>query len=346
MKSANELNFLGSTMLGLATILALVATANSQETGKIVIVNQDGENVDSSEIQLVQPKPNVQDRGGANRESRIELKGNVKKQDGKWVVTDADGNEQEIDIQGAQSIIINQGVESVDENGENKTKRFGKAIIVGPDGKRHEIELGGSLLGGAADLKFPGFNGIMRAERINNSFMIGVNCRPVSDALRAQLGLDPDVGLVVINVSGDSPAEAAGLEKHDVLMFADDTQLAQQSDLVEVVQRAGKENAQVSLTVIRAGKETGIDVTPVKRPDSTVVEGMPKMFNAFPDLEGRGFNMQFRQMGPGLIVGEDMEGDFQIEFEKEMQEMEARMDALRKQMEQQLQEQLKQNDKE
>lgn len=346
MKNVNVLNLMGSLMLGLATNFAFMTIVDAQEPGDIVIVNPDGEQVQASEIQRVQPgSKGIQENAGPTGGTRIKVKGNIQHKGGKWVVTDAEGNEQEIDIQGAQSIIINQAVESVDEDGENKTKRVGKAIIVGPDGKRHEIELGGSLMGGAAEFDMPGFNGIMSAQMINNSFMIGVNCKPASEAMRAQLGLDADEGLVVLNVSKDSPAEVAGVEKHDILMFADGTQLVKQSDLVEVVQQAGKEKSKVSLTAIRAGKEVEIDVSPVERPESMTVHGISNLFKAFPDGEGRGFNMQFRQMGPGLIVGEDMENDFQIEFENEMKEMEARMDELRKQMEEQMQEQLNEKDK-
>lgn len=326
-----SLKVLGVFALGLATSVALTVACQGQDAGTeengIIIVNQDGEKVTASEIQGQAAKVS----GGI----KIKAKGAIQKKDGKWIVTDADGNEKEIDIQGAQSIVLNQSIESVTENGENKTKRVGKAIIIGPDGKRHEIELGGPMIDGGLQFDFPGFNGIMRAEQIDNSFMIGVNCQPVSDAMRAQLELDAESGLVVVHVSDDSPAHAAGIQKHDILMFADDRQLAKQLDLVEVVQTAGKEKGRISLTVIRAGKEIGVEVSPVERPESSIVGGMPGIFRAFPGQDGRGFKMQFRQMGPGMIIGGNLDQDFHIEIEKQMKEVEARMNALRKQMEEQ-----------
>ncbi len=324
----------GMFVIGLAIGVTWTANSTAQEDGKksseIVIVNQDGEKVKAAEIQIVQPKPaGDQDTAG----SGIKVKGNVRNENGKWVVTDAEGNEQEIDIQGAQSIIVNQAVESVNENGESRTKRVGKAIIIGPDGQRHEIELGDPLAGGATQFDFPGFSGIVSAEQVNSTFMIGVHCEPVSEALSAQLELDADTGLVVLNVSDDSPAQAAGIQKHDILMFADDRQLSRQVDLVEAVQMAGKEKGKISLTVIRAGKEIGIDVSPVERPESAQIGGMPGIFRAFPDQNGRGFNMQFRQMGPGLIMGGNLDEDFQKQVEAQMKEVEVQMEALRKQME-------------
>ena len=339
MKNRTHFRIFGTLVLGLATGVALTIVSQGQEvdsTGNdIEIINQDGEKVRASSIQIVQPKPTGnQDQSEANAGAKI--KGSIQNRDGKWIVTDAEGNEKEIDIQGAQSVIINQAVESVNENGESKTKRMGKAIIVGPDGKRHEIELGGPMIGEAAQFEFPGFRGIMQAEQVNNSFMIGINCEPVSEALSAQLELDANTGLVVLHVGDDSPAQAAGINKHDILMFADDRQLTKQADLVEAVQTAGKEKSKISLTLIRAGKEIGVDVSPVERPESELVGGMPGIFRVFPGENGGGFNMQFREMGPGVIMGGNLDEDFQKQVEAQMKEVENRMKELRQQMDAQL----------
>ena len=102
------------------------------------------------------------------------------------------------------------------------------------------------------------------------------------------------------------------------------------------MQTAGKEKIEISLTIIRAGKEIGVDVSPVERPESPTIGGMPNIFRAFPDANGGGFKMQFRQMGPGLIMGGNLDQDFHIEFEKQLKEVEARMESLRKQLEEQL----------
>eukprot|EP01048_Picozoa_sp_COSAG05_P039507 COSAG05_NODE_19678_length_289_cov_0.815789_1_plen_96_part_11 len=58
----------------------------------------------------------------------------------------------------------------------------------------------------------------------NKGFAIGSIYRPVNEAMRSQLGLG-DRGLLVLSVSNDSPAAKAGIEKHDVLIFADDKEL-------------------------------------------------------------------------------------------------------------------------
>ncbi len=325
MKST--LNLFGVLTLGMMTCWAMSFTVQAQEDEPIVIINQDGEKVKPSVIRV---------QGFANGGKVVggKQKGTggifVQSKDGKLSVKDADGNTRELDIEGARSITVNQAEQVIVNDGERQTKRIGKAIVIGPDGERHEIELGG-------DGGLPGFAGIVKAERVNNRFMIGVNCEPVGEALRSQLQLEPETGLVVAQVSKESPAEAAGIKNHDILMFADDRQLIKQSDLSEAVQVAGQEKTKVSLTLIRGGKEIGIEVTPTERSESdfTGME-MPKLF-MFDRAGGPGrFNMQFRQMGPGVIFeGKLDEEGFHKDMEKQMQAMQEQMEAMRLQMQQQ-----------
>ncbi len=324
---------LGSFSLGMLVGLTMVVPALAQENKDVVqieIVNQDGEPVKASEIQFQGTA-----KAGGKSAGGIRVQRN---QDGKLTVTDSDGNEQKIDVEGARSIIVNQSVETVDNNGEKQTKRVGKAIIIGPDGQRHEIDLGGGELG---EFSFPGFVGVAKADRVNNSFMIGVNCEPVSPVLQSQLKLEMGVGLVVSRISADSPAQAAAIQQHDILMFADDTPLAKQSDLTESVQTAGKEKGKISLTIIRAGKKIGVDVTPVERPESeNLFDGLPGVFQ-FPNAGGPGgINMQFRQMGPGVIIDKDFDGmadeNFHRDIEQQMEAMRKQMDELHQQMQKQI----------
>ena len=313
--------------------------ATAQDSGpevQIEIVNQDGETVAPSKIQFQQKQDKATAKAGVTITSK----------DGKIIIVDADGTEREIDVQGAQSIIVNQSVKSIMKDGDQKTETFGKAVIIGPDGKRQEIELSAPVDGAAGvnwqGLDFPGFAGVFKADRLDNKFMIGVNCEPTSEALNAQLKLESGTGLVVNHVGTDTPAEAGGIQLHDILMFADDRQLVKQSDLVETVQTAGKENSQLELTVIRAGKEIGVEVTPVERPAITVGvrSGMRpgQKFEILPELNGRNFDLKFKQMGPGLIIGEEMQQDLKIQFEDQIKQMKIQMEQLEKQMKEQFEE--------
>ena len=334
----NKFRLFGMFVLGVATCVGMSVAVQAQED-EIIIVNQDGEKVKPTKYRIqgsAKGRAHAKGQGGGGS-------GGISIQDknGKIVITDSNGEKRELDIQGARSIVVNQSEETVDNNGERQTKRVGKAIIIGPDGERHEIDLGG----GGAGLNFPGFAGLAKAERVSKGFMIGVHCEPIGETLRSQLQLDSEVGLVVVEVTKGSPAETAGVEKHDILMFADDQELGKQSDLSESVQTAGKEKSKLSLTVIRAGKEIGVDVSPVERPESDFTARLvPEVF-MFDGPGGPGrFNMQFRQLGPGMIVDGNLEQDFHKDFEKQMDDVRKKMDEMQEQMRQRLEGQLD-NDK-
>ena len=101
---------------------------------------------------------------------------------------------------------------------------------------------------------------------------------------------------------------------------------------MDAVQRAGKENSKLSLTVIRKGKEIGIDIAPVKRPAGEQLElpgGFKGVVEMLPQFEGNvPFDFEFKQMGPGVILGPDFNRD---DFHKRMQEQ---MEAMRAEIEQ------------
>ncbi len=314
---------------GLAFLILAGPLFGQQNQNEVEIINQDGENVKTRVI-AVQNVDNGDEAGIT-----------VKNEDGKITIIEADGTKREIDVSGAQSIIVNQSVKSIMKDGEKETQTFGKAIIIGPDGERQEIELGGPIEGqwnlDADQLGLRGrLPGMLRLQRNDVSkYMIGVNCTPVADAIRAQLKLESGVGLVVDHVGTDTPAAAAGLELHDILMFADDKQLTEISDLVAAVQNAGKENNKMSLTVIREGKEVGIDVSPVERPESEQMP-IPGYLKVFPQLKGDQFDLQMRQLGPGVIIGQDMTrenlNEVQEKMAKQLEELQAEMQRMQKMM--------------
>ena len=317
----------------------------AQETKTDVqIINRDGENVSPRVIAIQKSDDAQADQAKADASALAGGGISIKNEDGKIIIVDADGTTREIDVNGAQSIIVNQSVKSIMKDGEKQTKSFGKAIIIGPDGKRQEIELGGPV-DGTMKLVIPEFAGldnvlpgVMRLDRTQaNKFVIGVNCAPVSESLSSQLNLETGVGLVVESISDDSPASVAGLKKHDIMMYVDDTQLIKTSDLVDAVQRAGKEKSKLSLTAIRGGKEITIEVAPAERPAMEQADGQEGMFQMWPQLNGDQFDLQFKQMGPGVIVGSDqLPADFHAHVQKQMEEMQAEIQRMQQTMKDQM----------
>jgi PDZ domain len=95
----------------------------------------------------------------------------------------------------------------------------GTAVIsVDKDGERRVkvLKLGGD--GGKPTISFT--NADVRS--IGPKTWLGVALNEVSEQVANQLPIDPGTGLVVEHVSQDSPADKAGLQKHDVLVRLDD----------------------------------------------------------------------------------------------------------------------------
>lgn len=297
------------------SVLGTNASAQDQENDiEIKIVNRDGEEVNSAEVQLA---PGVNGAAAAGGVS-------ITNKDGKITIVDSNGERREIDVSDAQSIIVNQSVRSIMKNGEEKRETFGKAIIIGPDGTRQEIEL---APGQPAPMVFGKLNpggrwNQIQAQPVQSGFMIGVNCSTISEVLSKQLQLEPNIGLVVESVAESTPSSEAGIKEHDILMYAADQQLSTIKDLTDLIQVAGKDKSKISITLLRAGKEVSVEVTPTERPAGNwnVIEapgGTPFPPNA---------DFQFRRLAPGVIMGSG--------FEESHKQMEEQMKAVREQMEQ------------
>ena len=306
--------------------------ATKPERIAIEIINQDGENVAPK---LVSPKPGNQQQGQAT--FRVDAK------DGKVVIVDDQGKKRELDTSGAQSIIITQSAQSSNINGQQETKRSGKAIIVGPDGQRKEIIIGDGdgRMGWVSpnmELLVPQGSGVFRFEQGENKFMIGVNCQPVGAAMASQLRLDEGVGLLVTTVSEGQPAAEAGIQVHDILLYAGQKDLGSVQQLVELIQEAGKEKTSLEFTVVRQGKEESVKVSPVERPEQAVQMELDLLANPQfrprlkEGLEG-GLFLQLDELGPGIVIPNQPK-DMRAEMDEMRQMMKKLRQDMKKEMEQ------------
>ena len=155
--------------------------------------------------------------------------------------------------------------------------------MIGPDGQRQEFDLGDDQ---NMKIEIPGFGDMLQipgmdvdAEPETVAFTLGCRYGSIHPAVASQLGLES--GLMVTQVPQDSAAAKAGVQKHDILLFADDKQVISEKDLNAAVEAAGKAKASVSLTLIRSGKEITVAVTPEQRKATAFndVRGFPDGWN-------------------------------------------------------------------
>jgi hypothetical protein len=96
-------------------------------------------------------------------------------------------------------------------------------------------------------------------------YWIGLQLEPASAALRRQLGVAEDRGLVVVELFPDTPAVKAGFEKYDLLVQQGDEPVKDIEAFNNVVQET-KGERELAITLYRGGKQRIINVTPAKRP--------------------------------------------------------------------------------
>lgn len=97
---------------------------------------------------------------------------------------------------------------------------------------------------------------------------LGVILQQVGPTLAAQLGLPEGTGLVVADIVPESPADKAGLQRHDVVSKFED-QIVIEPRQVQVLIQARKAGDEVKLTYFRGGKENVATVKLIERAGTT-----------------------------------------------------------------------------
>ena len=91
------------------------------------------------------------------------------------------------------------------------------------------------------------------------AYWLGIECYPAPPALRAQLNLPEQQGLLVESVVPDSPAAKAGLKPFDILMRVGNKPLKEPADLIQAVDAS--KDKEMPLEVLRGGKPQKIKAT-------------------------------------------------------------------------------------
>jgi membrane-associated protease RseP (regulator of RpoE activity) len=113
--------------------------------------------------------------------------------------------------------------------------------------------------------------GPVPAQSAPQEFWIGVSVANVEPALRAQLRIPADKGLLIGEVYKDSPAEKAGVKANDILLSFDGKPLSDQKKLVDLVQANGAKTITVEL--LHEGKpREDVQVTPERRKSARITD--------------------------------------------------------------------------
>jgi serine protease Do len=106
---------------------------------------------------------------------------------------------------------------------------------------------------------------------------IGIKTEAVTQDMAAALGIDPPGGLIIALMRAGEPAEAAGLQVGDVILRYDNQPRSDERALLRAIAKSTIGQA-VPITVLRAGREQTLQVTPGPwpEPEATVSAQAPK----------------------------------------------------------------------
>ena len=96
-----------------------------------------------------------------------------------------------------------------------------------------------------------------------SKYWLGIQLAEVPEILRKHLNLDG--GVLIEDVFTDSPAAKAGFQQHDILVRSGDKAIKEPADIQKAVEEA--KETELTVTVIRGGKEVTVKATPAKRPE-------------------------------------------------------------------------------
>ena len=95
---------------------------------------------------------------------------------------------------------------------------------------------------------------------------LGVQIQPVTDDIAAALGFDKARGVLVSDVTADTPAAKAGITRGDIVVSVDGTEVNAPRDLTRMI-ATDAPGATVKLGLLRAGKPVDATVTLAARPE-------------------------------------------------------------------------------
>lgn len=95
---------------------------------------------------------------------------------------------------------------------------------------------------------------------------LGVQIQPVTEDIAAALGFDSAKGVLISNVTADTPAARAGLARGDIVLSVNGATVNEPRDLTRMI-ATDAPGAEVTLGLLRAGKPVDTVVTLGTRPD-------------------------------------------------------------------------------
>ncbi|WP_437224573.1 PDZ domain-containing protein [Planctomicrobium sp. SH661] len=169
-------------------------------------------------------------------------------------------------------------------------------------------------------------------------YVIGVELKTIPEGLHARLGIDENCGLVVAQLVPEKPAEAAGVQQHDLLLKVNGQPVSLPGDVVRLVNEA--KASPITLTLIRDAEPFDLQVTPVEiaRSEGLGVQETPPGPGPAAGTSAGSLPPGVQIVGPGIIRSTAKGADLEL-LHADMASMQEQLKRLTEEV-QELQEQL------
>jgi hypothetical protein len=163
----------------------------------------------------------------------------------------------------------------------------------------------------------------MRVGKTERVPFLGVISVQASPQERTRAALPEGIGLTVLYVVGDSPAQAAGLQRFDLLHKFNDQILINEAQL-RVLLRTTKPGDTIELTFLRGGNPQKVSVRPVEK-EVGVVEGssagmmlwsLGPAQGVTPGVARSGFSARYEDDAYVLELKSDRQGKYLVAKDK------------------------------
>jgi len=157
---------------------------------------------------------------------------------------------------------------------------------------------------------------------------LGVVTEPLSQSLRTHIDVPDNIGVVISQVIQKTPAEKAGLKKHDIITAINDQKVLSSVPLTEYVQMH-KAGDRITVSVIRKSKLLKLQATLGKRTIAPPVIKMLTAENLFKDRLNKHSN-HFEKIGQ---LHKKLPAGVPEEIQKMLEEANSAFDELEKNVE-------------
>ena len=132
----------------------------------------------------------------------------------------------------------------------------GKVVGINSAGTKDAQNIGFAI---AIDTARPIVEQLQQGKTVTKAYL-GVSTTPLDPSVAAQNGIDIDHGLLIVDISGGSAAESAGLQAGDVIVSINGTATDDNATLGDVIKSVGAGNV-AHLEIYRSGKTIDVDAT-------------------------------------------------------------------------------------